>query len=457
LAIAGTLALLCATAALVVPAAQAASPSWPTYLHDNARTGFNGAEEDIGPATVGNLALKWTARATGDPRDIFAQPIIAGGVEYWGSFNGFEYATSRQGKQLWKTFLGQTSDAQAGCEPPTVGVASTATVATMPVNGQATPVLLTGGGDATFYALNAVNGAILWKTRLGPTPSSFIWSSAAVYHGSVYIGLASFGDCPLVQGRVVRMDARTGAIQSIFKTVPDGCIGGGVWGSPAIDEASNTVFIVTGNPGTCSTTEPLTESMIKLDASSLARLDSWSAPPELVPDSDWGATTTLFSAAGRHFVGSVNKNGIYYALDRDHLSAGPVWTQRVGVGGDCPQCGTATISPSAWDGKQLYVASGITTINGASCAGSLRALNPATGAFIWENCISDGPVLGAVTAVPGVATVGAGTAIVVADTATGKTRFKFNTGGADIFGPASIANGVLYQGDLDGNLYAFGT
>src|SRR5205823_13544203 len=33
------------------------------------------------------------------------------------------------------------------------------------------------------------------------------------------------------------------------------------------------------------------------------------------------------------------------------------------------------------------------TIGGASCKGSLRAVNPATGKFIWEHCMKQGPVV----------------------------------------------------------------
>ena len=74
-----------------------------------------------------------------------------------------------------------------------------------------------------------------------------MWSSPAVFGNSVYIGVSSFGDCPLVQGQLVQLDRTTGAVQHTFKTVPDGCIGGGVWGSPTIDAAAGTIYFTTGN------------------------------------------------------------------------------------------------------------------------------------------------------------------------------------------------------------------
>ena len=86
-----------------------------------------------------------------------------------------------------------------------------------------------------MYALDAITGAVLWSTSLGSSPSHFIWSSPAVYNGSVYIGVASYGDCPLVQGQLVQLDATTGAIRHVFPVVPNGCTGAGVWATPAID------------------------------------------------------------------------------------------------------------------------------------------------------------------------------------------------------------------------------
>ena len=67
-------------------------------------------------------------------------------------------------------------------------------------------------------------------------------------------------------------------------------------------------------------------------------------------------------------------------------------------------------------------------------------------------------MLGAVTAVPGVAFLGAGTTFTAVSTRTGSTLFSYQdtSAGSDFWGPASIANGVAYIGNQDGALYAFG-
>ena len=124
-----------------------------------------------------------------------------------------------------------------------------ATVATVPIHGVATSVVFVAAGQDNLNALDAHTGKIIWRTNLGNDPDEFLYSSTAVYNGSVYIGVASFGDCPLVQGKVIQVNASTGQIQHTFNIVPDGCIGGAVWGSPTIDEQRGMLYVGTGNVG----------------------------------------------------------------------------------------------------------------------------------------------------------------------------------------------------------------
>jgi len=420
---------------------------WPTYLGSNERSGFNGSETSINPTTAPNLKLHWTYKAGGV---ISTQPVTFNGQIYWGSWDGFEHATTLSGTQVWATNLGKTT--AASCTPSSVGVGSTASVVSL--NG--TSVVFVGGGNATFYALNAANGTVIWKTLLGSSPSHFLWSSPAFYNGSVYEGVASFGDCPEVHGQLVQMSATTGVIQHVFDMVPTRCIGGPVWGSPTIDTATGDLFFATGNKGSCSVAEPMAVALVELHAADLSFVGSWQVPAsqQFTKDSDFGSTPTLFTATIggvlHQMVGIVNKNGIYYAFDRTNISAGPLWEKPVS---SAPN----NISPSAWDGTTLYVASTLTTINGLSCRGSVRALDPATGGYLWEHC-TPGKVIDAVTLVPGLVIVGASTNLLVLDAKSGQQLFAFHDGtkGSFFYGAASVSNGVLYIGNKDGNLYAFG-
>lgn len=434
---------------------RAQSADWPTYMGNDGRSGFNGAETTINQTTAPHLKLHWKQKAAGA---VTTQPVEANGLVYWGSWDGLEHATiPTTGQDLWTANLGMTT---VTCSNIHHGVLSTAEVASISLNGVMTPVVFVGGGNVVFYALNANTGAIIWQTPLGTQPDYFLYGSPAVFDGSVYIGVSSHGDCPLVQGQLVQLDAATGAIQHTFNMVPTGCIGGSVWVAPAIDAQTQILYIATGNEGTCSTNETMTDAIVELHATDLSFINSWQVPPpQQIVDGDFGSTPTLFDATisgvVHHMVGLVNKNGMYYALDRTNLSAGPLWQVRLAAP---PGSGGDSIASSAWDGSTLYAAAARTTINKKNCAGSLRALNPATGKFIWQDCLSS-DVLSPVTVVPGLAVAGGGTSFIIVNAQTGKQLFHFldTLKGSNFLGPASISNGILYQGNKDGYLYALGT
>jgi outer membrane protein assembly factor BamB len=440
--------------------AAGSSGDWPTYLADNGRSGFNGNETLINPTSAGNLTLHWSV-AMGSV--ISTQPVVANGAILWGSWDGMEHATNLMGQTLWSANLGVTVDANPNCNPSSAGVASTATVAPVTINGTPTSVVFVGGGNAHFYALNALSGKVIWQTVLGSSPSHFLWGSPAVYRGSVYIGMASFGDCPTVQGQLIQLNATTGVVLHRFNVEPTGCTGGAVWSSPTVDQATGMMYITTGNTSKCSTAQHYASAIVQLRASNLTVVSSWQLPLSARKgDIDCAGSPTLFAATiagvSRKLVGAVCKNGIYYAFDRTAISHGPVWQDQIAVSGNDPVAGEGSISSSAFDGTVLYVAGGGTTIGGNSCLGSLRALNPATGAFLWEACLNDGPVLGAVSAVPGVVAVGEGTTLVLLATTTGHPLFSYtdSTAGSIFYGAPSISGGVLYIGNADGTLYAFG-
>ncbi len=434
---------------------------WTTYLQNNGRTGFATGEDSFDPTNAARLQLAWQTADSGQYRGVFSQPIVGNGKIYWGSFDGYERATDTSGHLVWQTFLGQ-SIGGAACSPYEAGVASTATIRTDLTVGPASAVLYVGGGDSNVYALDADTGAVLWSHAVGSNPDHFVWSSPAVFGNSVYIGVASYGDCPLVQGQLLQLDRTTGALQHVFNVVPGGCVGGGVWGSPAVDETAGTVYFTTGNGGACGSAEPLIEAVVEVRAADLSLVGYWAVPAaEQILDGDFGSTPTLFSGviAGQSYnlVGAVNKNGRYYTFRRDALGSGPVWRTRIGSGGDIPQNGSGDIAASAFDGNTLYVAGGAATIGSQSCAGSLNAMDPGSGTFFWRHCFTDSFVLGGVTGTSGgVVAVGEGTHIAILSAATGASVFTF-TGTGPFFGPPSIANGALYEGDMSGNLYALTT
>ncbi|HTD49359.1 MAG TPA: PQQ-binding-like beta-propeller repeat protein, partial [Acidimicrobiia bacterium] len=244
------------------------SSNWTSYMNGNnsgfnASVGFSSSHATITPANASMLQKVWTATSGGP---VFAQPIVANGTVYWGSFDGYERATTTSGALVWKTFLGTTTPPAGTCIPPSAGVASTPTYQTDVPIGASHAVLFVGGGDASLYALDAQSGAVLWRRRLGTSPTNMIWDSPAYYKGSLYIGLSSYGICPFTQGKAFRIDARTGKILNTLYLMPEtkGCSGDGIWGSPAIDASQNAVYFVTGNAGAgCPRAAALSESIIE--------------------------------------------------------------------------------------------------------------------------------------------------------------------------------------------------
>lgn len=425
----------------------ATSPGdWSTYMFNTGRSGYNKAETIINRTSAPNLKVHWTARAGGI---IYSQPVTSGGIIYWGSFDGYEHATNVNGQQLWATNLGSRTT----CAPVNpLGVVSTATV----VSG----VVYVGGGNDNMYALNASTGAVLWHTAIGnSSTNTFVWDSPLVFNGNVYIGAATTGEstgCKLVPGLFEELSASNGAVLHTFNPVATGCTGSGIWASPTFDASDGSVYLSTGTEGHCAAGEAI--GVVKLKLTTLAYVSSWVIPlAERVHDSDFGATPVLFTATingtSHKMVGVPNKNGVFYAFDRTTLSNGPLWTTTIASGGPCPQCGQGSIASPVFDGSRLYVAGGSTTINGTNCHGSLRALNPVNGSFIWQTCLS-GTVMGAVTLAAGVLAVVDGKALTLVNSNSGAVLYN-NSG--NFYGTPSISNGVLYVGSTSGQLYAFGT
>ncbi len=264
-----------------VQAAASLPEDWPTFLHDTARSGASG--ETILSTTNAPLLKKRWSYLTGGV--IAASPTIVGGVVYIGSWDGYEYAIdARLGTLKWKTFIGQTTD--ANCNPHVIGVTSTAAV----VGG----VVYVGGGDSNWYALDNATGAVLWSVYTGDnsvTGAHYNWSSPLIYNGFAYIGIASNCDAPLVQGELLQVSLTTHQVVNTAKFVPDGQVGGGVWTSPTADPATTSIFVSTGTLNL--QTQTMSEAIVQLDQNTLAIKSVWQLPRNQAGlDTDWGTTPT---------------------------------------------------------------------------------------------------------------------------------------------------------------------
>lgn len=375
---------------------------------------------------------------------------------YWSLWSGHVHAGSlKDGHILWTQFVGLTKE--PSCEPPKGGAVDSPTIATVSINGQDTSVLFIGGANSQFYALNALTGKIIWHRALGNNFDA-LWGSPALYNGDIYIGVSPIGGCGAIQGQLFQLDAASGKLLNTFNVVPTGCIGGAVWGSPAIDEQTGMLYFGTGGASTCTQSEPYANSIVELQASNLSYVASWQTPPIKNFSADFQSTPVLFTATingvSTQMLGILSDNGNYYALDRTNIANGPLWQDHLAQ----PEKISYKFdnSSSAWDGTTLYVAANKTTINGTSCPGSLSAINPADGTFQWRDCLPDTPALWAMS-VPGLVVVGSGAVFSVVNATDGTVLFSFtNTRPGAVFqGSATIDNGVLYIGDNHGDLYSF--
>ena len=280
-------AVLSSTTAL--PAAQG---NWTTFRgdsnHDGAITA-TGKNDLLHPA--------WTFCTGGS---VFSSPIVQNGVVYIASTDTTLTALDMQSaKVLWQI---QADDAFFGT--PTL------------VNG----TLYIGSLSGVVYAINAKDGFVHWNTQLD-TPGAKIWSSPAVANGLLVIGAAStLSENPKKSGQVLAYDTATGKLRWRAYVEQGGKAGGGVWSSPVIDSASNTVFVGTGDPD---------DGVEALNLKTGHVLWHWRSVVQDVGDTDIGAGPLLYrTLKGQLSVTVGSKNGNMYTLDAKtgHL----LWHTRVG-------------------------------------------------------------------------------------------------------------------------------
>src|SRR5262249_52958549 len=158
-------------------------------------------------------------------------------------------------------------------------------------------------------------------------------------------------------------------------------------------------------------------------------------PPDAGPDYDFGSAPNLITyqtkSGPKTIIGAGQKSGIYYALNPDTGSV--VWQTQVGPGSSLGGMEWG----SASDGQRIYVH--ITNLYGipyaAGSAGSWSALDPATGAMLWQTADPNGAAdLGPMTVANGVvygssmASATTAPTMMALDASTGKILWSFASG-----------------------------
>lgn len=268
-----------------------------------------------------------------------------------------------------------------------------------------------GTGMAKVHCLDAASGREIWQTQVDPDPvgnRTQIFCSVAVFKGKVFVGTSSR------RGQLVCLDAEKGTVLWRFDTIPgtEFAAGGSIWTSPAVDEELNLVFNGTGGPKSFTPPGPqlYSECIIAndIDTGELIWYDQ--ARPADPFDLDYSCHPMVFDAIGpkgdlRRCVGAGNKGG-FITVNRH--TGQRYWnvmlTNRSSGGG--PRVNSTAVAYN-----RVYVVSN--AIGPRSNMSVTAALNAYTGEIEWW--------------VPN---------------------------GAINRAPVAVANGVFYQGLMDGTLEA---
>ncbi len=393
-----------ATSSATLPTAEG---SWTTFHGDINRDGAASTSGD-----GGMLHLAWTYCTGGS---VFSSPIVQNGVVYIASTNMTLTAIDIQSaKMLWQI---QADDAFYGTPALVDGVLYIASL------------------SGVIYGINAEDGFVRWHTQLD-TPGAKVWSSPAVANGLVIIGAAStLSENPKRAGQILAFDAATGKQRWRAYIEPGGKPGGGVWSSPAIDAASSTIYVGTGDPD---------DGVEALNLRTGHVLWHWRSVVQDVGDTDVGAGPLLYHDSKKQLrivVGG--KNGNIYALDGKTGNA--LWHTSVGQ---------HVFSSPTYANGILY------TVGVIAQKATARALDAQTGKERWHHDI---PTI--VYASPAIAgqtlylATGDGFepgdgGITVLNAVSGEQIQTINLHSAASSSPALLAT-WLFVGAHDGNLYAF--
>ncbi len=337
---------------VTVQDAQLAAPageSWLTYGGGYANQRYSTLDQ-VSTANIGDLTLAWIYQ-TGLAESFQTTPVMAGTIMYLTTPESHVVAlNAATGDRLWE-FIPRLRRTALCCGPNNRGVAA---------YGNRVYV---GTIDGHLVALDQQSGRVDWDVAVADSaePASITMAPLA-FDGRIFVGLAGgeFG----IRGRVLALDAQTGRELWRFYTIPapgeagfaSGWYGqyretdpfgtplnrdtegernaagagtgeswrhggGGVYGTPAYDPQSATLYFCVGNPspdlnGVGRPGDNLfTGSVVALDAAT-GRL-KWYF--QEVPHDVWNLSPAsppfLFDLKDRHYLGQAGKTGWLYVLD----------------------------------------------------------------------------------------------------------------------------------------------
>ena len=451
---------------LALPSFSQTPNGWPFAGNDLNNSRWASAETILNNQNVGGLTVKWQFTTQ---NDVSATPSVdaTGGYVYFPDWSGNLYKlNAATGATVWThkmTDYGLSSAVMSRTTPTLYG--------TMVIIGASTSLASPNSFGAYLLALNASDGSLVWSTELDPDLNSISTASPIIYNGIAYVGVSSSEERllnPTFRGSLVAVSLTNGHILWQTYFVPNGYSGAPVWSSaPVIDVTRSQIYVTTGNnylvpPSVqecevaaggnqkailaCQASNNYEDSIVALNLATgnvnwgrrCSAEDAWisacnqqssACPDPDGEDYDFGSGANLFTAningVPTQLVGAGQKSGIFWALSPTNGAV--QWSTFVGPGGKVGGMEWGTAS----DNQRIYVAISnssqtayLLEPSGVPWAGgSWAALNPATGAILWQ--VPD----------PGFNTVRP-------------------TKRAMALGPVTVANGVVYVASMSGHMYA---
>ena len=241
------------------------------FLHTNGnyeQTRFY-PNKQINTKNVKNLVPAWIFQ-TEVVDSLETTPIVVNGVMYVTTSYNHVYALDAEtGEQIWhyKQKLGPIT--VYCCGPNNRGVA---------VSGDK---VFMGTLDAKLVALDAKTGRLIWETELADPELGYSETMAPTVVGNKILIGTNGGEYG-IRGFVKALDTETGEVLWTFNTIPENSVGewtthdatgrdmlrdipaekaalasigdpyetlgGGVWQNPAVDEDTDRIYFVVGNP-----------------------------------------------------------------------------------------------------------------------------------------------------------------------------------------------------------------
>jgi PQQ-dependent dehydrogenase (methanol/ethanol family) len=428
---------------------------WPTYNNDYDGDRFSAAAK-FTPANVGSLK-RVCELELGDAGSFHAGPILIDDTLYIDTAHTTVALDPRSCAIRWRYVY---HPQQAEVYAVNRGIAY--------LDGR----LFRGTGDGRILALDAKTGHELWVVKASdPTRGEFFSSAPIAWDGLVFIGAA--GSDWGIRGFMLALDASTGNEKWRFYTIPMGKEtgantwknpktalhgGGGLWTTYTLDTERGELFVPVANPSPDYAPDwrpgsnLFTDSLVVLDARSgrLKWYHQFESNDGL--DYDLGAAPALYrSADGKERLVVGDKDGYVYVLDRTThqvIFRTAITTIKNRVTRPLPG-GLACPGPLGgveWNGPAVDPATRRIYVGAVDFCQTIVAGTPKyiKGQFYFGT--SQTPI----------ASEGAGRGWVYAlDGDSGQTLWNYHADAPVVAGVTPTAGGLVFTGDLAGNLLAF--